>query len=133
MPIGNNQSNTQTNGTGNSYMGGSLKLQQQQQQQRSKSPPPAPPPSSTNNIQQHHQTQNRLIMTTNNNNSNSNNLSSPPPPPPPPPAVKPNEQHFNARVLYTYIPVNSDELPIQENEIVQVIRLVNVYFNLVPS
>ena len=31
---------------------------------------------------------------------------------------------FNAKVLYSYIPVNDDELAIQENETVQVIRLV---------
>ena len=65
--------------------------------------------------------------------------SSPPPPPPPStiqqpplPVPKPpkqisppaNAHHFKARVLYSYIPVNEDELAIQENEIVQVIRLV---------
>jgi len=65
------------------------------------------------------------------------------PPPPPPPSImqqqpplpipKPPKQQlspaasnnlFKARVLYSYIPVNEDELAIQENEIVQVIRLV---------
>lgn len=65
------------------------------------------------------------------------------PPPPPPPSIiqqqpplpipKPPKQqlspatsnnYFKARVLYSYIPVNEDELAIQENEIVQVIRLV---------
>jgi hypothetical protein len=35
-----------------------------------------------------------------------------------------NNGYFKARVLYSYIPVNEDELAIQENEIVQVIRLV---------
>ena len=65
---------------------------------------------------------------------------SPPPPPPPstvqaplpiPKPPKPqqlspatNNGHFKARVLYSYVPVNEDELAIQENEIVQVIRLV---------
>lgn len=61
---------------------------------------------------------------------------SPPPPPPPssatqhqqqmpvPQAVKQANDHFNARVIYSYVPANEDELTIQENDIVQVIRLV---------
>jgi len=36
----------------------------------------------------------------------------------------PAHKNFNARVLYSYIPVNEDELAIQENGIVKVIRLV---------
>jgi hypothetical protein len=66
-------------------------------------------------------------------------ISPPPPPPPssqqqtkapssssvvPPPVNKQRSDYFLARVLYSYIPVNDDELPIQENDTVQVLRLV---------
>ncbi|CAF0913185.1 unnamed protein product [Brachionus calyciflorus] len=44
------------------------------------------------------------------------------PPPQPPTSVASNQ--FQAKVLYSYVPVNDDELSIQENEIVTVIRLV---------
>ena len=36
-----------------------------------------------------------------------------------------NPDQFLARVLYSYVPVNDDELPIQENDTVQVLRLVS--------
>lgn len=117
----------QTNGT-NNYMSASLNKTNQ-----AKSPPPAPPPSSiaqatttrNHNYNHNHSSTNNAAV-----NNNNNAVSPPPPPPPPPPPVsKPNE-YFNARVLYTYIPVNSDELPIQENDIVQVIRLVRLRFCL---
>ncbi len=72
------------------------------------------------------------------------NMSPPPPPPPPPssssqplpakinPIVPPksnvstDSSSFMAKVLYTYTPVNDDELPIQENDTVQVLRLVRI-------
>ncbi len=45
------------------------------------------------------------------------------PKPPAKPAKVPNET-FRARVVYSYMPVNDDELAIQENQIVEVLRLV---------
>jgi hypothetical protein len=54
----------------------------------------------------------------------SNSYASPQPPPIPKPKNKQNNEFFNARVLYSYVPINEDELAIQENEIVKVIRLV---------
>ncbi len=40
------------------------------------------------------------------------------------PSTSSPSTRFSARVLYSYIPVNEDELAIQESEIVEVIRLV---------
>lgn len=131
--INNPLSNTMpTSGSAHQLHNNGGKFQQQSQSHsQSQSPPPAPPPSTiaplvANNYTpaqpppQQQQHNNKL----NNNNLNNSNSSPPPPPPPPPPVAKPNE-YFNARVLYTYIPVNTDELPIQENDVVQVIRLVS--------
>lgn len=70
-------------------------------------------------------------------------MSPPPPPPPTSQQQKPNlaativpsapvasnhkqsnSEGFLAKVLYTYVPVNDDELPIQENDTVQVLKLI---------
>jgi hypothetical protein len=111
-----------TNSTGN--MNGSKFLQQTMP---ATSPPPPPPPSMAAVIggNQQQQPTNKSISLSNSLNSSTN--SSAVPPPPPPPVTKPNE-YFNAKVLYTYIPVNDDELPISENDIVQVLRLVSTFF-----
>lgn len=82
------------------------KFQQQQQPLPASSPPP--PVSLTSN--------------------NKVDRSQPPPPPNPKPSLPQSlpssDSIFSARVLYSYVPVNEDELAIQENEIVKVIRLV---------
>jgi hypothetical protein len=131
---GNLTTTTNIINNNNTILNGSLKFQAPQ---KTSSPPPAPPPSTVNSSQQLLNKQSSEMNanqssvslknnTSNNNNINSNSVSSPPPPPPPP-VTKPNE-HFNAKVLYSYIPVNNDELPIQENDIVQVLRLVKFNF-----
>jgi hypothetical protein len=58
-----------------------------------------------------------------NNSKGLNNIKKSPPMPAPKPKASSSEQ-FDAKVLYSYIPVNEDELAIQENEIVHVVRLV---------
>lgn len=71
---------------------------------------------------------NKQINNGNMHNNSNNNQMGQLPSPPPPPISKPNEC-FNARVLFSYVPVNNDELPIQENDVVQVIRLVSFPFH----
>ncbi len=39
-----------------------------------------------------------------------------------------NGDVFKAKVVYSYTPVNEDELAIQENQVVEVIRLVSFFF-----
>lgn len=66
-----------------------------------------------------------LSHPSNNNNSNINNKLNPPLPMRKP--LKPHNSSqdlFSARVLYSYVPINEDELAIQENDIVKIIRLV---------
>jgi hypothetical protein len=72
------------------------------------SPPPPPPPSSSQQQQQQQQPNTKI-----------NPLVTPPKPLP-----VAESSGFLAKVLYTYVPVNEDELPVQENDTVQVLRLV---------
>jgi len=72
------------------------------------SPPPPPPPSILNQMHQQQQLQQASLTQLHTK--------------PASPLLA--HKNFNARVLYSYIPVNEDELAIQENGIVKVIRLV---------
>ena len=78
-------------------------VQLNQQPAPTSSPPPPPPPS----IQQ-------------------STAHTQPPPPIPKPVKAPNQEGFMARVIYSYSPANDDELAIQENDVVQVLRLVSL-------
>ncbi len=75
------------------------------------SPPPPPPPSILNQMHQQQQLNQKSLTQLHTK-----------PIKPASPLLAPKS--FNARVLYSYIPVNEDELSIQENGIVQVLRLV---------
>jgi len=87
-------------GLNNSNSNGSLKMAHQPQPPMPVvSPPPPPPPSSSTN---------KPVMAFHHHKQRTTN----------------NPESFNAKVLYTYVPVNDDELSIQENDIVQVLRLV---------
>jgi CD2-associated protein len=71
------------------------------------SPPPPPPPSSSQQQLQPVKAPNLIVPPKNNATASNDNGA------------------FLAKVLYTYTPVNEDELPIQENDTVQVLRLVS--------